>query len=134
MTEILLLPMPHKLDRGSGTFAPSRARRLIQLDPDMAAELMASARAIQAAAAQEMRSAWQIAAGWGDAQDVALSIAIVRAPGDREQYTLEVRPDTIEIRASTPAMAFYAAQTLAQLPPRTLADRSSERKCRRSRR
>ncbi len=92
----------------------------------MAADLLVAGRVIQTAALKEMRNEWQIiargydririasdAAKWGNG--VVVDIAIDRAKHDRDQYTLDVRPDGIAIIATNPAMAFYAAQTLAQL-------------------
>src|SRR5205823_2413714 len=72
-------------------------------------------RIIQRAAQTEMRSRWQIVAGRAQSDETAVNLAIVRFEHNREQYTIDVRPTDILIRASTPAMAFYAAHTLAQL-------------------
>src|SRR5262249_23159652 len=66
-------------------------------------------------AAEALRCDWQIVAGRAESDDTAVSISIVRFEHDRDQYAIDVRPKDIHIRASSPAMAFYAAQTLAQL-------------------
>src|SRR3954466_3912018 len=115
MDSIVLLPMPRKIDRTAGTFAPNPQRQFIQLDPDMCADLLVAARVIQSTAERELRCTWPIVGGRAGSGDTCVNIAITRFEHDREQYTIDVRPDHILIRASTPAMAFYAAHTLAQL-------------------
>src|SRR2546421_1348501 len=115
MNPAVLLPMPRKLDYTEGVFENAPRRQFIQLDPDMSAELVGAARIIQSAAETEMRSRWQIVAGRAQSDETSVNLAIVRFEHDREQYTIDVRPADILIRASTPAMAFYAAHTLAQL-------------------
>src|SRR5947207_12789085 len=109
MDSVVLLPMPRKLDFTQGLFAPKPGRQFIQLDPDMSADLVGAARVIQCAAGKEMRCRWQIVAGRAASDEKSVDLAIVRFEHDREQYTIDLRPTDILIRASTPAMAFYAA-------------------------
>src|SRR5690349_10496334 len=115
MESAVLLPMPRTLDYAEGIFAPKTSRQYIQLDPDMSAELVGAGRVIQRAASEAMRCDWQIVAGRAESDETCVTLAIVRFEHDREQYTIDVRPSDILIRASSPAMAFYAAHTLAQL-------------------
>src|SRR5690348_14629487 len=106
MNSAVLLPMPRKLDYTQGHFAPTAERQFIQLDPDMSAELVVAARLIQRAAEKEMRCQWQIVAGRAQSDETCVNLAVVRFEHGREQYTIDVRPGDILIRASTPAMAF----------------------------
>jgi hypothetical protein len=115
MDRVVLLPMPRKLDYADGVLAPTPQRKFIQIDADMAAELVVAGRVIQRAASEAMRCDWQIVAGRANFDDTVVRIDTVRFVDSPVQYTIGVSPDGIQIRASTPAMAFYAAHTLAQL-------------------
>src|SRR5947207_13530884 len=114
MDSIALLPMPRKLERTTGTFSAASGRQFIQLDPDLSSDLLLAGRAIQSAAKRELSTDWRLVAGRSSVDD-AVNITIVRFEHDRKQYTIDIRSNSIDIRASSPEFAFHAAQTLAQL-------------------
>jgi hypothetical protein len=119
MDSIVLLPMSRRIEPKDGVFTANPQRQFIHLDPDMCAELVGAGRVIQAAARNELRREWHLVAGSSRlAASLAtgvIDISIVRFEHDRNQYTLDIQPDHIDIRASSPQSAFHAAHTLAQL-------------------
>ena len=111
MNSVVLLPMPRKIEARNGTFAGSAQRHVIQISGESPSKLLPAARVIQTAA----QGAWSIAAGTCDASDIAVSVSIARFDGSQSQYTIDIQAEQIAIRASDPAMAYYAAQTVRQL-------------------
>src|SRR4051812_31006188 len=111
----VLLPMPRTLSLTGGTFCPTATRRSIQLDADMAADLLAAGRVIQNAAADSLAQNWSIVAGRAPTDETCVNVVIAPGAQQREQYTLDVLADHVTIKARSPAMAYYAAHTLAQL-------------------
>src|SRR3954468_726437 len=115
MQEIQLLPMPRKLVRAAGSFAPTSHRNLIQLDPDTAAQLINAAKIIQSAARESLGAEWEINAARRKADGSIVDVQIQLGEHAKEQHSIDISPDRIDIRATSAAMAFYAAHTVAQL-------------------
>lgn len=111
--DLLLAPIPKKLSRREGSFAP-RERRLIQLS---AAE--GDARLLIPAARQVLKSGIGREITASPAAPAEQLLAVIRLEAGKQRheqgYSLQVRPSGIDIKAGTPAGAFYGACTLLQI-------------------
>lgn len=106
--KLTLVPAPKKLTVREGVFDPT-GRRYIKLEADDPQSLIP--------AAKKSGLPWEITASPRAPKNlVGLTIRLDKADGIRPQgYKLAVKPDGIEITASDPAGAFYAACTLSQI-------------------
>lgn len=111
-----IVPKPAKLEIGAGAFPLSPRCKILYQDGSPGAK----------SAAEYLADAWQRALGSrlqlrtaGEAKPG--SILLTATGGDaslgKEGYQLEVKPDSIVIRAPEPAGLFYGVQTLCQLAP-----------------
>jgi hexosaminidase len=107
-----LIPMPRTLKLIGGVLKCAPRNKGIALAAGHVDALMPAARTVQSAASEALKASWSIFVSSNpDNELVRISIE----PEFREQYTLDIRPDDIVISATSGAMAFYAAQALAQL-------------------
>jgi len=113
--DLYLAPIPKKLSLKEGAF-DARGKRYIKLEAEDPQSLVA--------AAKKTGIGWEATASPGAPKDqVGLVIRLDKAADiPAEGYKLAIRPQVIEVAASTPAGAFYGACTLAQIVRQT-ADR-----------
>ncbi len=110
-----LIPLPASVDVRGGTFAFSTDTRLVVATPDDdEAERVAEMLADWLGGEGEKRPRVSVATDAPDSSIVLIRDASI--VGD-EAYVLDVSPSRVELRASTGAGLFYAAQTLRQLFP-----------------
>jgi hypothetical protein len=108
---MILLPTPRRLDLTDGGLTlPHTA--FIQLLSD-ATDLLPAARAVQSALATTSRNYAVVAGGPDD--DVVIDLLITSHLPHDQAYELEVEPHGVHVTAASPAAAFWAAQTFAQI-------------------
>ncbi|HUV03961.1 MAG TPA: family 20 glycosylhydrolase [Armatimonadota bacterium] len=106
--DLHLVPVPRRLSLREGTFN-AQGKRYIKLEADDPQSLVT--------AAKKTGIGWEITASANAPNDpVGLVIRLDKAANiPAEGYKLAIRPEIMEIAASTPAGAFYGACTLAQI-------------------
>jgi hypothetical protein len=115
MNELVLLPMPQRLNRLEGSHC-LQPERFIWLKGDTSATLLRTGRILQGALAA-VGPRWELTAAPGD--DVSRLGAIVQVDPAQvphpEGYRLTIGADGIHIVAHDAAGAFYAAMTMKQM-------------------
>lgn len=102
-----LIPLPAKISPQRGEFL---------LSPDSRIEVTRDTRALGEMLRAQLRPATGYALELGRGRhDISLALDRKLAALGPEGYTLNVKPDRIEIRAGQPAGVFYGMQTLRQL-------------------
>lgn len=111
-----LIPLPVSIMPGSGVFKISPNMQL--LAPPEAAEVAAFLAEFLRPALGDL----PVSGTAADAPAGSLSFQLITDPGlGDEGYVLEITPETVSIRAQSPAGLFYGVQTLRQLLPPGLA-------------
>lgn len=110
-TDLRLAPIPKRLSRREGVFNTAD-KRYIRLE---AKDLSAAGGLVRAA--KKTGLGWEVTASPKAPKDrVGLTIRLDGSSDiPKEGYKLAIRPEGMEIIASTPAGAFYGACTLAQI-------------------
>jgi len=116
LDQLALLPFPRTLTPGEGHYTLAPGRR-IGLVGAPAADLLTSARRLQAALLEHAALAWELAASTlGPAEDTGVVLRV--SPGclpDAQGYTLTITGAGIVVEAPTPAGVFYGVCTLVQI-------------------
>ena len=108
-----IIPRPVVLTPRSGTFTLT-ARTVVRADPAFAGVARRFARDVASPTGFDLSVVRRATPG----SAAAGGIALVRTPAlGPEAYTLDVTPTGVVIKASEPAGAFYALETLKQLLP-----------------